>query len=928
MAVRSWGVASVRRWVSVLVALTAVTLLLSGPAASNAAAEAPRNNSLPEISGRPAVGETLVCYAGSWVGSVGSFTFQWLREGAVIVSGESDLYTVTNEDRGTLLSCNVIATNSEGSGQAESRESVEIPGGVAGPPENVEPPAVTGNPAVGEILSCSQGAWKGSPTPTFTYEWLRDGTAIGSATASKYTVTTADQGHSLSCKVTATNSAGSASRISSNSLQVPAPSLPKNETPPEVLGGTSGRAEVGNSLTCFAGSWSGQPTPTYTYQWLRGGVVIESAKASLYTVQSADQGQSVSCRVTAANGVGKPVEAPSKNFVEVPASRPENTVAPEITGEPEVGETLTCHEGKWNGVPSPAFTFQWLREGETIASATSRFYTVVKEDEGKSLSCQVTANNGVEAHATSTGVVIRGGSGTPSKPENTGAPAISGTPEVGKTLTCREGSWNGVPPPTFTFQWLRDGGEIGSAILSTYTVEQADQGHSLSCRVTGANSAGHSAAVSANVAIPAGSEPSNKGLPTVFGRAMVGETLTCSEGTWTGVPAPTYAYQWLEDGTNIPSASANSYVVVSGDRGHSLSCEVTAKNVNGSAKASSNIIAIPGVAPVAETQPQVSVPPTTEVGEPLKCEPGKWGGVPYPTLTYQWLVNGEPIPLETEPIYVIHSADQGRSVSCKVTGVNTQGKESAVSRSLHIPGIKPENFEAPHVAGSPVVGEALKCEPGAWNGKPSPRFTFQWLRDGTVITSEPVRTYTAEAADQGHSLSCAVIATNSEGHATATSNNSVVISAQTRVSLKELPPPVTLPAADPPPRQATVSTAQILASLGVQLTRTQRGARIASLLKAGYYTFRFAAPVAGTLELFWYEVPKGAHVSAKSKPVLVASSTTWFAGAARQTVKLRLTKMGRQLIAHAKSIQLTSKAVFIRSGAVPMTWRKTFVLSR
>lgn len=77
-------------------------------------------------------------------------------------------------------------------------------------PVNITAPAIApaGSAAVGSVLTCSNGTWTGLPN-VFIYAWLRDGSPIGGATQQSYTVTAADAGHKLSCRVTATNRAGS-----------------------------------------------------------------------------------------------------------------------------------------------------------------------------------------------------------------------------------------------------------------------------------------------------------------------------------------------------------------------------------------------------------------------------------------------------------------------------------------------------------------------------------------------------------------------------------------------------------------------------------------------------------------------------------------------------------------------------------------------
>jgi hypothetical protein len=68
---------------------------------------------------------------------------------------------------------------------------------------------VTGIEAVGRTLSCSTGTWSGSPT--YAYQWKRDGATIGGATSSTYLLDALDEATLVKCRVTATNVTGSAS---------------------------------------------------------------------------------------------------------------------------------------------------------------------------------------------------------------------------------------------------------------------------------------------------------------------------------------------------------------------------------------------------------------------------------------------------------------------------------------------------------------------------------------------------------------------------------------------------------------------------------------------------------------------------------------------------------------------------------------------
>jgi len=79
--------------------------------------------------------------------------------------------------------------------------------------------------------------------------------------------------------------------------------------------------------------------------------------------------------------------------------------------------------------------------------------------------------------------------------------------------------------------------------------------------------------------------------PLVSGTGTVGQTLTCSTGTW--LFSPTYAYQWRRAGQTIAGATASTYVLVAADSGKNVDCAVIATNSNGSTtQYSTNFIAV------------------------------------------------------------------------------------------------------------------------------------------------------------------------------------------------------------------------------------------------------------------------------------------------------------------------------------------------
>jgi hypothetical protein len=103
----------------------------------------------------------------------------------------------------------------------------------------------------------------------------------------------------------------------------------------------------------------------------------------------------------------------------------------------------------------------------------------------------------------------------PQAPNNTSAPVASGTPALGQTLSCSNGSWSGIPTIGYAYKWLRDGSTIEGATGSSYTVQSADQGHGVACEVTATNSKGHSSATSNTLSVPLPPPPQPPPVPSV-----------------------------------------------------------------------------------------------------------------------------------------------------------------------------------------------------------------------------------------------------------------------------------------------------------------------------------------------------------------------------------------------------------------------------
>jgi hypothetical protein len=248
---------------------------------------------------------------------------------------------------------------------------------------------------------------------------------------------------------------------------------------------------------------------------------------------------------------------------------------PLLSGLGEVGSLLTVSEPLWNllGVTNEIV---WLQDGIPIPGTEGLWdYLPTEADAGHEISAQVTGTLlgllPVTLITNALGITLPGSAA----PTATTPPKINGTPKTGSQLTVTAPVWDTTVDST-TYQWLRSGVAIPGATATTYTVVADDVSKTLSVRATGTSGGLQGVATSATVLATIGDAIAAVSQPSVSGTAKVGSLLSSSPGTWSGTPAPTFAYQWLRDGAAISGATASTYVVKATDAGRTVALRVTA----------------------------------------------------------------------------------------------------------------------------------------------------------------------------------------------------------------------------------------------------------------------------------------------------------------------------------------------------------------
>jgi hypothetical protein len=198
----------------------------------------PAETAAPAITGMAQTGETLACDPGTWTNAPTGWSVRWFRDGALVATGVT--LVLADADQGHQLSCDVAADWDGGTTAPVSAAAVAVPFHL---PVAAAAPQLFGSAILGGSLTCVTGDWTYAGATTYT--WLRDGLPTGAG--ADHAVVPRDQGHELTCRVTATGPGGAASADSAT-LPVAAPAtagqrrLEGSARADRLVGG--GRADV------------------------------------------------------------------------------------------------------------------------------------------------------------------------------------------------------------------------------------------------------------------------------------------------------------------------------------------------------------------------------------------------------------------------------------------------------------------------------------------------------------------------------------------------------------------------------------------------------------------------------------------------------------------------------------------------------------
>ncbi len=639
-------------------------------------------------------------------------SYMWRKDGVEIAGATADTLTLFPVGPGDAGQYDVVVSSA-----CAATTSAAAALTVAGGPTITQPPAAQTVCAGGSAMFSVAA----TGTPPLSYQWRRDGQALPDATAPVFTIPTVGPEHAGSYDVVVTDACAAVTSASATLTVLPAPTIEAQPVDALVCPGAAVEFTVGAS------------PPPLSYQWRKNGQPIGGATGSSYTITAVSNDDAGLYDVLVSNDCATVTSA-----VAVLAVQPETVIlSPPQPQSACAGDGVTFSVTAAGPLP---LTYAWFRNGLPLPGqngSTLTLAAVTPSDAGQ-YSVAVTSACATVASAAAALTVNSG-------PEITGQPqpqaVCEGTAAVFTVVVA------GTPP--LTYQWMKDGVDIGGANEPTLTIAAVGQGHEgvYAARIT--NPCGTVTSTPVDLTVNA---PPTIDDPPATQTACSGGAVAFHVAA--GGPLP-LLYQWRKDGVDLTGQNSSSLVIDPVQPDDAGVYSVLISGVCGS-------IESPPATLTVAAGPVILDPPDDAAvcqGATVVFEVGVTGDEP---LHYQWMHDGVSLPGENGSTLVLSGVQPDDAGMYTVVVTAACGTLTSPPASLTVrtgPTIAEPPQSQAGCAGGTVTFSVLAEGVGALG--------YQWLHDGTAIPGATAAALTLHALGPDDAGEYGVVVTDDCGTSTS-----------------------------------------------------------------------------------------------------------------------------------------------------------------
>ena len=496
---------------------------------------------------------------------------------------------------------------------------------------------------------------------------------------------------------------------------------------------------------------------------------------------------------------------------------------PVITGTVQVGETLTVDTSP---IPDTSqdttFGYAWIRtDGATdtyIDGATSSSYTLTADDEGKTIKVLVgfrttEGRDRLTSDATETvgPAVQQQIANSPA----TGAPAVTGTVQVGEKLTADVSGIadaDGLTSVSYNYQWIAGGSDIDGATGSSYLLTPGEQGQTIQVRVTFTDDRNNAETLTSVTTVEVTAVPvpltasflaapsSHDGdnsftfelrfseeVDLSYVTLRDDDALSVTDGEVTGASR-------LDQPGNLrwqivvePDSDADVTIVLR----PTTDCGAQGAICTGGGKKLSGRVELTVNGPEQQNNSPTGLPTisgTPQVEETLTADTSPVDdedGLTNVSYRYQWIADGTDIEGATGSSYELTGSEQGQTIQVRVSFTDDADNAETLTSAGTVAVAAAPNREAtgqPTISGTPQVEETLTADTSAISdedGLANVSYQYQWLRADADITGQTNSTYRLVSADEGKTIKVRVtFRDDADNQETLTSAATAVVAAR------------------------------------------------------------------------------------------------------------------------------------------------------